>query len=189
MGSPRGYDRRTQVIGRNTNIRYNAAYRLSMAGMLVLCAISCRFNPDMQSEGAHYLQGVWVQDSIPMQDALLTYTLHEFKFTCDSIYATMHVSAKTRNIADSCYGNGQWTEYAKGIYVVRGDSLIVDGLYTKSDWRQKISGCYRVGQYLPRFKIVRYSIDSLVLENRYDQRPLLLRKTADITCQPRKRWE
>ncbi|GGC27767.1 hypothetical protein GCM10011386_19710 [Parapedobacter defluvii] len=162
---------------------------LFIAGIFVLCITGCRFNPDIQSEGADYLQGVWIQDSVPMQDALLQYTLHELKFTCDSIYAVLHTTATVKNIADSCYNNGQWTEYAKGIYVVRGDSLIVDGLYTKSDWKQKISGCYRIGQYLPRFKIVRYATDSLVLESRYDQRPLLLRKTADITCVPKKRWE
>src|SRR5690606_19907675 len=143
----------------------------------------------MQYEGAAYLQGVWTQDRIPLQDELLHYTLHELRFTCDSIYATLHTTAKVRNIADSCYNGGQWTEYAKGIYVVRGDSLIVDGLYTKADWRQKISVCYRIGQYLPRFKITRYTADSLVLENRYDPRPILLRKTADITCVPKKRWE
>jgi len=163
--------------------------RLFLAGILVLLASSCRFNSDYQYEGAEYLQGVWTQDSIPMQDALLQYTLYDLKFTCDSIYATLHVTSKTRNIADSCYNNGQWTEYAKGVYVVRGDSLIVDGLYTKPDWSQKISGCYRSGQYLPRFKIVRYTADSLMLENRFDPRPLLLRKTADITCVPKKRWE
>ncbi|WP_262247929.1 fumarate hydratase [Parapedobacter soli] len=160
-----------------------------LAGVLFLLASSCRFNPDIQHQGADYLQGVWIQDSIPMQHALLQYTRHELKFTCDSIYATMWVTSKVRNIADSCYNDGQWIEYAKGVYVVRGDSLIVDGLYTKPDWRQKISGCYRSGQYLPRFKIVRYTADSLMLENRYDPRPLLLRKTADITCVPKKRWE
>lgn len=162
---------------------------LTLVGILFLLVGGCRLNSDMQYRGADYLQGVWVQDSIHMQDALLQYTLHELKFTCDSIYTTMHVRSKVRNVADSCYNGGQWTEYAKGIYVVRGDSLIVDGLYTKPDWRQKISGCYRIGQYLPRFKIVRHSADSLTLESRYDPRPLLLRKTADITCVPRKRWE
>ena len=157
--------------------------------MLFLSLSSCRFNPDVQHEGAEYLQGTWIQDSIPMQGALLHYTLHELTFTCDSIYATLHTTSKAKNIADSCYNDGQWTEYAKGVYVVRGDSLLVDGLYTRANWRQKISGCYHIGQYLPRFKIVRYTPDSLVLENRYDQRPILLRKTADITCVPKKRWE
>src|SRR5690606_17504024 len=170
-------------------MRSHIVYRLIIAGILFLCTESCRFNPDMQSEGASFLQRVWVQNSIPMQDALLQYTLHEFKFTCDSIYAVMHTTATVKNVADSCYHNGHWTEYAKGVYVVRGDSLIVDGLYTKSNWKQKISGCHRSGQYLPRFKIVRYSADSLVLESRYDQRPILLRKTKNITCIPKKRWE
>jgi hypothetical protein len=164
-------------------------YRLLFAGILFLCLAGCRFNPDVQSKGADFLQGVWVQDSLPMQDELLQYTLHELKFTCDSIYATMHVASKVRNVPDSCYNNGQWIEYAKGVYVVRGDSLLVDGLYTKADWKQKISGCHRTGQFLPRFKIVRYTPDSLVLENRFDQRPLLLKKTTPITCIPKKRWE
>ncbi len=157
--------------------------------MLFLTTGGCRFNPDIQHRGADYLQGVWVQDSIPMQDALLQYELHALTFTCDSIYVTMRVTSKARNIADSCYHGGQWTEYAKGIYVVRGDSLLVDGQYTTAGWRPKMSGCYHIGQYLPRFKIVQYSADSLVLENRYDPRPLLLRKTAAITCVPKKRWE
>ena len=159
------------------------------AGILFLLVGGCRFNPDIQYEGADYLQGGWVQDSTSLQDSLLQYTLHELKFTCDSIYATMRVTSKVRNIADSCYNGGQWTEYAKGIYVVRGDSLIVDGQYTDADWRPKMSGCYRIGQYLPRFKIVRHSVDSLLLENRYDPRPIRLRKSADIACIPRKRWE
>lgn len=165
------------------------SYRLLVAGMFFLFLSSCRFNSDLQHEGADYLQGTWTQDSISMQAALLHYTLHELTFTCDSVYATLRTTSKAKNIADSCYNDGEWTEYAKGVYVVRGDSLLVDGLYTRSNWRQKISGCYHIGQYLPRFKIVRYTADSLVLENRYDQRPILLRKTADITCVPKKRWE
>lgn len=180
MGTARRYDRRTEVAG---------GYRLFTACILFLCIGGCRFNPDMQHPGAEYLQGVWVQERLPIQEELLQYTLHELKFTCDSIYAVMHTTAKVRNIADSCYNNGQWTEYAKGVYVVRGDSLLVDGQYTRANWRQKTSGCYRSGQYLPRFKIVQHTADSLILENRYDQRPILLRKTATITCIPKKRWE
>ena len=100
---------------------------LFLAGLFSLATGSCRLNPDMQYPGADYLQGVWSQDRMYMQDALLQYTLHELKFTCDSIYATMRVTSKVRNIADSCFRDGQWTEYAKGIYVVGGDRLIVDG--------------------------------------------------------------
>lgn len=181
MGTARGYDRRAEITKK--------ACRIATSGMLLLFLFGCRFNSDIQSKGADYLQGVWRQDHTPMQDQLLQYTLHEFTFRCDSVYATLQTTSTTRNIPDSCFNNGKWTEYAKGVYVVRGDSLLVDGLYTKADWRQKISGCYRIGQYLPRFKIVRHTADSLVLENRFDPRPILLRKIAPITCIPKKRWE
>jgi hypothetical protein len=166
--------------------------RLHFCGLLFFLTAQitgCTFNSEYQHPGAEYLQGVWVQDREPFHEELLQYTLHEFKFTCDSIYATLNQHSAVKNIPDSCYNDGEWTEYAKGVYVVRGDSLIVDGLYTKSNWKQKISGCYRSGQYLPRFKIVHYSSDSLVLQNRFDPRTIVLRKVSEITCVPKKRWE
>lgn len=149
----------------------------------------CEFHSEYQYEGAEYLQGVWVQDSVAFQDELIQYTLHELKFTCDSIYAQLHTHSKARNVLDSCYNDGSWTEYAKGVYVVRGDSLLVDGLYTRADGKQKISGCHRAGQYIPRFRIVAYTADSLVLQDRYEPQPIVLRKTQSITCVPKKRWE
>jgi hypothetical protein len=159
-----------------------------MVGVL-FAFVSCQRHSDMQDEGASFLQGVWVQDSIPHQDQLLNYVLHELKFTCDSLYTTMHVHASTKAMPDSCFKEGRWTEYAKAVYVVRGDSLITEGVYTRDNWKQRISGCYKQGQYLPRFKIVRYTADSLVLQNRFDSNPMILRKTADIICIPKKRWE
>ena len=162
------------------------AYLLLTIGMLLLFG-SCKFNSEMQTEGASYLQGEWKQDSIQNQNQMLQYTLTEFRFTCDSIYARMYVHAKTKQIADSCYNNGSWIEHAKGLYVVRGD--IVDGIYIKENGKQKLSGCYRQGQYLPRFKVVYHSKDSLVLENKFDQRPIILRKTKDVICVPKKRWQ
>lgn len=160
---------------------------LMMGGGLFFAG--CQFNSEYQHPGADYLQGVWVQESQLLKDELLQYTLHEFRITCDSVYATLQTFSQVKNIPDSCYNDGQWTEYAKGVYVVRGDSMIVDGLYTRANGKQKVSGCYRSGQFLPRFKIVSYSADSLLLRNRYDQRLITLRKVADITCVPKKRWE
>lgn len=156
---------------------------------IILLLASCERNSEYQHEGAEFLQGVWVQDSVPFQDDLIQYTLHELKFTCDSIYADLNTHSSAKNTLDPCYGDGEWDEYAKGVYVVRGDSLIVDGLYTRADGKQKVGGCHRAGQFLPRYKIVSYSADSLVLQNRFDPRPILLRKVQDITCVPKKRWE
>ena len=143
----------------------------------------------MQTEGVPFLQGVWVQDSLPYQDQLLNYSLHQFTFNCDSIYAVMDMHASTKTMPDSCFKDGNWKEYAQGVYVQRGDSIIVEGIYTKENGKQKISGCYKNGQYLPRFKLVYSSADSVVLENRFDSNPIILRKVKDVTCVPKKRWE
>jgi len=143
----------------------------------------------MQGYGDDLLQGVWIQDSTINQDKMLDYTLHEFRFVCDSVYVIMHVNSHIQRIADSCYGEGQWKEYAKAVYSVRGDSMIVEGVYTKPNGKQKISGCHRHGQYIPRYHLTVKSKDSLVLENKFEGRPIVLRKTADIECVPKKRWE
>lgn len=156
---------------------------------MLFSLVACQRHSDMQTEGVPFLQGVWVQDSIPQQKQMLSYTLHQFTFTCDSIYTQMHVYSKTKTIPDSCFKNGSWTEYAKGVYVLRGDSIIVEGIYTKENGKQKISGCYKNGQYLPRFKLAYHDSDSVVLESRFDSRPIVLRKIKDITCVPKKRWE
>lgn len=150
---------------------------------------ACQRHSEMQTEGVSFLQGVWTQDSVPQQDQMLSFALHEFTFTCDSVYTKMYVTSKTKTMPDSCFNNGSWTEYAKGVYVLRGDSIIVEGIYTKENGKQKISGCYKSGQYLPRFKLVYHNQDSVVLENRFDSRPIILRKIKDITCVPKKRWE
>lgn len=111
-----------------------------------------------------------------MQDQLLQYTLHEFEITRDSIYAVMHTVSKVQKMADSCYGNGQWTEYTRGIYVVREDSLLIEGWYRQPDGQLKTSGCHHIGKYRPRFKIVYHSTDSLVLDDHIDRRLIRLRK-------------
>lgn len=154
-----------------------------------LLNIGCERHSSLQSEGADYLHGVWAQDSIPLHEQMLRFTLHEIKFNCDSIYTTMNVHEKNQRVPDSCFNGGKWSEYAKGVYVVRGDSLIVEGVFTKDNWKQKISGCHRQGQYLPRYKIAYVSEDSLVLESKFEQIPIILRKIEDIECVPKERWE
>lgn len=188
MGSPRRHDWRFKIVLARIPLNLRMVCRFLAFGTL-LCFAACQFHSDMQHEGDERLQGIWVQDSIPLQDQLLEYTRHEFKFTCDSIYVTMRTFSNVQRLTDSCYQAGHWNEYAKGVYVVRGDSLLVDGLYTREDWRQKISGCHRSGQFLPRYKILAWSSDSITLENRFDQRPIHLRRTENITCVPKKRWE
>lgn len=150
---------------------------------------ACQRHSDMQTEGVSFLQGVWVQDSIANQSQMLNYTLHKFTITCDSVYTVMKVKSSTKTMSDSCYKDGKWNEYAKGVYVLRGDSIIVEGIYTDHEGEYKMAGCYKSGQYLPRFKLAYHSEDSVVLESKFDSRPIILKKVKDITCVPKKRWE
>ncbi|GAA4783428.1 hypothetical protein GCM10023231_08840 [Olivibacter ginsenosidimutans] len=156
-------------------------------GMCLFFFAGCKFNPNIQGEGEPYLQGVWVQDSVPNQEQLLTYSLYRFKFTCDSVYITLKTFSKVKTVVDSCFGNGQWDEYAKGVYLVRNDSLLIESTFTHPNWRQKLTGCHRIGQFLPRFKVLKHTEDSLYLESQYYQTPVNVKKIEAITCVPKAR--
>jgi hypothetical protein len=158
---------------------------ISILVILMLILTSCKFNSKMQNPGAEFIQGSWTAENVPNQDQLQRYELYDFQFNCDSVYVKIKTSSKTKMEVDSCYGNGEWAEYARGVYVVRGDSLIIEATYTHDDWRQKLTGCHHIGQYLPRFKITQQATDSLYLENRYSHIPIQLRKTATNTCVPK----
>lgn len=161
--------------------------RLVPASLLILILIlsSCKFNPKMQHSGDASIQGSWTAESVPYQDSLLNYQLHDFKFTCDSVYVKIKTFSKTKMEVDSCFKNGEWDEYARGVYVVRGDSLLIEATYTHENWKQKLSGCHHIGQYLPRFEISKQTADSLVLKNRYSHIPVELRRTETTSCVPK----
>lgn len=158
---------------------------LLLVAAFIVLASSCKFNSKYQHEGESKLQGTWIQESVPYQDQLLAYSLHEFRFTCDSVYVTINTIAKQPTIVDSCYNNGQWTEYAKGLYVIRNDSLLIEATYTYENGKQKLKGCYHIGQYLPRLQIKSLGTDSLYLEARNSHIPIQLRKTETTTCIPK----
>ena len=146
---------------------------------------SCKFNSNYQHVGELSLQGTWIQESVPFQDELMTYSLHEFRFSCDSVYVTIQNFAKEPIIVDSCYNNGKWTEYASGLYVIRNDSLLIEATYMKENGKQKLSGCYHIGQYLPRLQINHQTGDSLYLDVRNNHIPINLRKIETTTCVPK----
>lgn len=144
----------------------------------------CRINPNLQGSGENYLQGVWNEDSILYQSALLQYTSHKFKFTCDSFYVTFHTTAKTNIFPDSCYNNGSWLEFAKGIYAVKSDTVYLSGTFTKPNFKQKISGCYRIGQYTETFVVNKKSLGFLELKSLKQHLPVTLKLKEKITCIP-----
>ena len=99
--------------------------------LFLTTSISCVRHSDLQDIGDEELHGVWKQDSSDLEPGILDYTQHEFRIVCDSVYVTMHVNSTVQRTSDSCFNGGHWTEYAKAVYVVRGDSMLVEGVYTK----------------------------------------------------------
>ncbi len=160
--------------------------RLVFYLLLILClSASCRRLPNVQGKGEAFLQGVWNQDSVANADKLLNYTQHKFKFTCDSFYVDLTTHSKVNYYTDSCFNNGVWKEYAKGVYGVRGDSLILSGTYTKANYKQKVSGCYQIGRYEKSFYIKSSSPDQLNLESLGNQRECNLVLKEKIICEPK----
>lgn len=144
--------------------------------------VSCIRLPNVQGKGEVFMQGIWSQDSIANKAKLLNYTKHQFKFTCDSFYVELGTKSKVNYYEDSCFNNGNWREYAKGIYKVKNDTLFLIGDFTKSNYKQKVSGCYRNGRYITNFKIKSKTKTQLSLESLNDQRECLLQLKQPIIC-------
>ncbi len=154
--------------------------------LLLFCVFSaCRRLPDVQGKGEAFLQGVWYQDSISSAERLLNYTQHKFKFTCDSFYVDLTTHAKVNYYPDSCFKDGVWKEYAKGVYLIRGDSLFMEGDYTKSNYKQKVSGCYHTGRFIKSYRVKSIEQDALQLESISDQRDINLALKERIICVPK----
>lgn len=151
---------------------------------LLMLTISCRRLPNVQGEGAASLQGIWNQDSVLGSDQLLSYTQHRFKVSCDSFYVDLVTYSKANYYADSCFNNGIWKEYAKGVYELRADTLFLVGTWTKANYKQKLSGCYHIGQYIRSFKIKTTAPGHLSLESIDEQRDINLVLKQPIKCVP-----
>ncbi len=163
-------------------------YRLIKKLYFVFCfllsalCISCKSRSNIQGKGELFMQGIWNQDSIANKGKLLNYTKHWFKFTCDSFYVDLVTYSKVNYYPEECFNNGVWKEYAKGIYQVRNDSLFLAGDFTKSNHKQKISGCYRSGRYLVSFIIKSATKKQLILENLADERECVLSFKKPVIC-------
>lgn len=169
----------------NKNIMFTRISFLLSTFLLFFSLTACRRLPNVQGKGEVFLQGIWNQDSIANANELLSYTQHRFKITCDSFYVDLTTFSKVNYYEESCFNKGVWKEYAKGTYVVKGDTLMLDGTFTKSNYKQKVSGCYRNGRYLTNFKIKKSSSKKLELENLNNQTECLLALKQQITCVPK----
>lgn len=136
--------------------------KLAFCFLLSAFCFGCWFNPNVQGKGEIYLQGQWRQDSIPNQKRLLEYSLYQLRFSCDSFYIQVNSFRKVNNGADTCSLGNHWSEYIKGVYVQRNDTLRLKGLFCNPDYSLKQdAGCLRIGVYEEAFKVKKQT-DSLI---------------------------
>ena len=138
-------------------------YLLALGLLLsALSLSSCNLNPNMQTQGENYLQGEWQQDSVPDQKQLVSYSLYHLKFSCDSFFVEIHSFSKVNTGPDTCMNSGHWTEYCRGTYEQKHDTLHLKGQFCNADMTIKDDkGCFRSGDYEEFFKVTKKT-DSLV---------------------------
>jgi hypothetical protein len=138
------------------------AFRLLPFAFYLAAFSSCTRNPDMQEPGESKLQGEWKQDSVPAQKSLVTYSLYDIKFSCDSFLLKISTVSKVNYGADTCMSKGHWEEYVRGTYSQRQDTLHIKGQFCNADGSYKNEqGCFRFGDYEEYFK-VHHQSDSLI---------------------------
>lgn len=171
-----------------SSAHYHHMKKLTLLPAAFLCILflaACKFNPNVQGSGASLLQGIWTEQTQPYQDSLLQYTRSDFTFTCDSFYVELTTHARVNYYDKSCFNNGVWKEYAKGNYVLSNDTLYLIGVFTKQNYKQKLDGCYRVGQYIPRYRVINKKERSLTLQNIDEGYPVSLILKQKLICNPK----
>lgn len=138
------------------------AFYLLLFALVAALSFGCSPNANLQGKGEVYLQGEWQQDSIPMQKQLLEYAIYHLQFSCDSFYMQINSFSKVNAGADTCMKSGHWTEYVKGNYDQRNDTLHLKGQFCNADHSLKEEGgCFRAGIYQEFFKVSKKG-DSLI---------------------------
>ena len=152
--------------------------------LFAFCLNACKFNPDTQGPGESYLQGEWQQDPSAVQKQLVNYSLYNFKFTCDSFFVS--IKSYTRASTDSCIKNGQWSEYAKGVYDQKNDTLRLKGLFCNADMTYKVEGgCFRSGKYEEDFKVDKQADSVVQFHPTSSVMPFNLKLIQKNTCVPK----
>ena len=140
-------------------------------------------NPNMQGPGEGYLQGEWQQDSTAVQKQLVTYSLYHFTFTCDSFFVKQQTFSKVNYGVDTCMNKGRWTEYIRGTYAQKLDTLHLKGVFCNADYSLKVeSGCFRMGVYEEYFKITQKTDSLFQFSGTAGVIPLNMRLIKKLTC-------
>jgi hypothetical protein len=161
-------------------------FYLALCVLLLAFSSACRRNPNMQTQGEGYLQGEWQQDSIPGQKRLVSYSLYHLKFSCDSFFVSIKSVSKVNTGADTCMRSGYWSEYVRGTYDQRHDTLHLKGQFCNKDWTIKDDkGCFRSGDYEDFFKIKKTNDSAVRFASTSNIIPINARLIKRTTCSPK----
>jgi len=140
----------------------------------------------MQTPGEGYLQGEWQQDSVANQKRLVTYSLYHLKFSCDSFFVAIQSFSKVNAGPDSCTTPGHWTEYCRGTYEQKNDTLHLKGQFANKDMSIKNEkGCFRYGDYEEFFKVTRKSDSLAQFASTSSVIPINAHLIKRTSCQPK----
>jgi hypothetical protein len=147
---------------------------------------ACSFNPNYQGKGTALLQGEWKQDTVERQQQLVNYSLYNFRFSCDSFYVQIASVSKINYGADTCMNKGHWTEYAKGTYEQKSDTVHVNGFFCNPDYSlKKEGGCFRFGAYDEQFKVSSKGDSVISLAPFSTPLPIVLKLVKRGVCSPK----
>jgi hypothetical protein len=172
------------------NFSFVLRFKGCLPGVIVagwfLALSSCSPNANVQSPGVAFLQGEWQQRPEAVHRQLVNYTLYQFKFSCDSFFVTMQSFSKINYGADTCMNKGRWTEYAKGHYDQRKDTLHLRGFFCNADYSLKNpGGCFRSGVYEDYFKTVKVSDSTVKITSTGSILPSNLHLIKRTACVPK----
>src|ERR1700761_1435489 len=144
---------------------------------------ACSPNANVQGVGADYLQGEWQQDLSPVQQQLLTHSIYHIRFSCDSFFIKQQTISKVNYGADTCMNKGQWTEYMRGVYTQKDDTLHLKGVFCNADYSLKLEGgCFRSGVYQEYFKVNLKTDTAIQFTGTNDVVPIKLKLVKRTTC-------
>ncbi|MBV8388599.1 MAG: fumarate hydratase [Mucilaginibacter sp.] len=160
--------------------------KLALSFLLLALTSSCWFNPNVQGKGEVYLQGEWRQDSVPNQKRLLEYSLYHLKFSCDSFFIQVNSFSKVNNGPDTCSRGNHWSEYIKGTYIQRNDTLHLKGLFCNPDYSLKEDGgCLRTGVYEEAFRVSKKNDSVMQFASTSNIIPINAHLIKHTTCNPK----
>lgn len=147
---------------------------------------ACQMNPNTQTPGEGYLQGEWQQDSVPKQKSLVTYSLYHLKFSCDSFFVSIRSFSKVNTGPDTCMRSGRWTEYCRGTYEQKHDTLHLKGQFCNADMTIKDDkGCFRSGDYEEFFKVGKKNDSIAEFASTTNVIPITAHLIKKTTCHPK----